>query len=196
MPPAACRASSVVFRAIASDLLAAASQLLADVQRFGLQMVEFRMMVDAEGGAASTSASTQARTAIQRFSAPASHDIPLSVRSRSSDDRRPTRKARRRERPGRVAGLLKASGVSVLADISLAANGRTLTQMDDEGFVRIVARASDYRVLGAQAVAGASELTSSLALAIEMGAVLEDFAGAIGAHLTRSEAIHEAALGA
>jgi hypothetical protein len=25
---------------------------LADVQRFGLQMVEFRMMVDAEGGAA------------------------------------------------------------------------------------------------------------------------------------------------
>jgi dihydrolipoamide dehydrogenase len=87
--------------------------------------------------------------------------------------------------------------VSVLADISLAANGRTLTQMDDEGFVRIVARVSDHRVLGAQAVgAGASELTSSLALAIEMGAVLEDIAGAIGAHPTRSEAIHEAALGA
>jgi hypothetical protein len=52
MPSAACRASSVVFRAIATDSLAAASQLLADVQRFGLQMVEFRMMVDAEGGAA------------------------------------------------------------------------------------------------------------------------------------------------
>jgi dihydrolipoamide dehydrogenase len=39
-------------------------------------------------------------------------------------------------------------------------------------------------------------LTSSLALAIEMGAVLEDIAGTIGAHPTRSEAIHEAALGA
>jgi hypothetical protein len=52
MPFAACRASSVVFRAIATDSLAAASQLLADVQRFGLQMVEFRMMVDGEGGAA------------------------------------------------------------------------------------------------------------------------------------------------
>jgi dihydrolipoamide dehydrogenase len=50
---------------------------------------------------------------------------------------------------------------------------------------------------GAQAVgAGVSELTSSLALAIEMGAVLEDIAGTIGAHPTRSEAIHEAALGA
>ena len=52
MPSAAGRASSVVFRAIATDSLAAASQLLADVQRFGQQMVEFRMMVDAEGGAA------------------------------------------------------------------------------------------------------------------------------------------------
>jgi hypothetical protein len=52
MPSAGCRASTVAFRAIATDSLAAASQLLADVQRFGLQMVEFRMMVDVEGGAA------------------------------------------------------------------------------------------------------------------------------------------------
>jgi len=52
MPSAACRASSVAFRAIATDSLAAASQLLADVQRFGLQIVEFRMVVDGEGGAA------------------------------------------------------------------------------------------------------------------------------------------------
>ena len=52
MSTTACRASSIVFRAIATDSLAAASQLLADVQRFGLQMVEFRMMVDAEGTAA------------------------------------------------------------------------------------------------------------------------------------------------
>jgi hypothetical protein len=50
-------------------------------------MVEFRMMVDVEGGAAIDFGTTQGRTTIQRF-APASHDIPLSVRSRSSDDRR------------------------------------------------------------------------------------------------------------
>jgi dihydrolipoamide dehydrogenase len=63
--------------------------------------------------------------------------------------------------------------------------------MDDEGFARIVARANDHLVLGAQAVgAGVSELTSSLALAME--AVLED----IDAHPTRSEAIHEATPGA
>src|SRR5437867_7966775 len=49
--------------------------------------------------------------------------------------------------------------------------------MDDADFVRIVARTSDHLVMGAQAVgAGVSELTSSLALAIEMGAVLEDIA--------------------
>jgi hypothetical protein len=52
MPSAGCSTSTVVFRAVATDSLAAASQLLADVQRFGLQMVEFRMMVDGEGGAA------------------------------------------------------------------------------------------------------------------------------------------------
>ena len=34
-------------------------------------------------------------------------------------------------------------------DIPVVANGRALTQMDDEGFVRIVARVSDHLVLGA-----------------------------------------------
>ena len=69
--------------------------------------------------------------------------------------------------------------------------------MDDEGFVRIVARTSDRLVLGAQAVeAQVSELTSSLALAIAMRAVREEIAGTIGAGPTRREAIHEAASGA
>ncbi|UPK01086.1 hypothetical protein IVB05_25700 [Bradyrhizobium sp. 170] len=68
--------------------------------------------------------------------------------------------------------------------------------MNDGGFVRIVARANDYLVRARRRGAGVSELTSSLALAIEMGAVLEDIAGTIGAHPTRSEAIHEAAPGA
>jgi len=92
----------------------------------------------------------------------------------------------------------KADGHDIkVATFPFAANGRALTQMDDAGFVRIVARAGDHLVLGAQAVgAGVSELTSSLALAIEMGAVLEDIAGTIGAHPTRSEAIHEVAFGA
>jgi len=92
----------------------------------------------------------------------------------------------------------KAEGLDItVTTFPFAANGRALTQMNEEGFVRIVARADDHLVLGGQAVgAGVSELTSSLALAIEMGAVLEDVAGTIGAHPTRSEAIHEAAFGA
>jgi hypothetical protein len=97
MPSAKCRASSVVFRAIATDSLAAASQLLADVQRFGLRMVEFRMMVDVEGGAAIDFGVDARPDHDPAVLCSASHDIPRSVRSRSSDDRRPTPKPRRRE---------------------------------------------------------------------------------------------------
>ena len=64
-------------------------------------------------------------------------------------------------------------------------------------FARIVARTSDHLVLGAQPVgAGVSEFTLSLRLATKMGAVLEDIPGTVGAHPTRSEAIHEAVPGA
>ena len=49
--------------------------------------------------------------------------------------------------------------------------------------------------LGLQAVgAGVSELSSAFALAIEMGARLEDIAGTIHAHPTRGEALQEASL--
>ena len=50
-------------------------------------------------------------------------------------------------------------------------------------------------MLGIQAVgAGVSELSAAFALAIEMGARLEDIAGTIHAHPTESEAFQEAAL--
>ncbi len=75
------------------------------------------------------------------------------------------------------------------------ANGRAMTKQDDEGFVRIVARKDNHVVLGVQAVgAGVSELSSAFALALEMGARLEDVALTIHAHPTQSEAFHEAAL--
>ena len=75
------------------------------------------------------------------------------------------------------------------------ANGRAMTKQDDEGFVRIVARKDNHVVLGLQAVgAGVSELSSAFALALEMGARLEDVALTIHAHPTQSEAFHEAAL--
>jgi hypothetical protein len=50
MPNAVSHGPCAVYRAIACDALAAASQLLADVQRFGFS--EFRMAPDVQGGAA------------------------------------------------------------------------------------------------------------------------------------------------
>lgn len=76
-----------------------------------------------------------------------------------------------------------------------SANGRAMSMADEGGFVRVVARADNHLVLGIQAVgAGVSELSAGCALAIEMGARLEDIAGTIHAHPTRSEAFQEAAL--
>jgi dihydrolipoamide dehydrogenase len=59
----------------------------------------------------------------------------------------------------------------------------------------VVALKADHRVLGLQAVgAHVAELSGEFALALEMGAVLEDIAGTIHVHPTLSEATHEAAL--
>jgi dihydrolipoamide dehydrogenase len=77
------------------------------------------------------------------------------------------------------------------------ANGRALSMEagDGGGFVRVVARKSDHRVVGLQAVgAHVSELSGEFAMSIEMGARLEDLAGTIHVHPTLSEAVHEAAL--
>ena len=58
--------------------------------------------------------------------------------------------------------------------------------------MRIVARADNHVVLGVHAVgAGVSELSAAFALALEMGARLEDVAATIHAHPTLSEAFHE-----
>ena len=76
-----------------------------------------------------------------------------------------------------------------------SANGRAMTTQSEDGFVRVVARADTNLVLGLQAVgAGVSELSSAFSLALEMGARLEDIAGTIHAHPTRSEGLQEAAL--
>jgi dihydrolipoamide dehydrogenase len=79
----------------------------------------------------------------------------------------------------------------------LAANGRALSMRagDDGGFVRVVARRSDHRIVGVQAVGRhVSELSAIFAHAIEMGEALEDVADIIHAHPTLGESFHEAAL--
>jgi dihydrolipoamide dehydrogenase len=76
-----------------------------------------------------------------------------------------------------------------------SANGRSMTKLSEDGFVRVVARADNHLVLGIQAVGqGVSELAAAFGLALEMGARLEDIAGTIHAHPTQGEAFQEAAL--
>ncbi|MGB0284346.1 MAG: dihydrolipoyl dehydrogenase [Candidatus Poseidoniaceae archaeon] len=92
----------------------------------------------------------------------------------------------------------KAAGHPVITGkFPLAANGRSLTMEAEKtgGFIRVVAREDDHRVLGIQGVGThISELVGEWTLALEMGAVLEDLAGTIHAHPTMTEMTHEAVL--
>jgi len=81
------------------------------------------------------------------------------------------------------------------AQFPFSANGRALTLEAGDGFVRVVARRDNHRIVGWQAVGReVSELASVFGQSIEMGARLEDVAGTIHAHPTLGEAVHEAAL--
>jgi len=89
-----------------------------------------------------------------------------------------------------------AAGIEAkVGSFPFRANGRAMTLLGEDGFVRIVARADNHLVLGIQAVGqGVSELAAAFSLAIEMGARLEDIAGTIHAHPTLGEAFPEAAM--
>lgn len=90
----------------------------------------------------------------------------------------------------------KEQGIEAKSQVfPFSANGRAMTMEGEDGFVRVVARADNHVILGVQAVGkGVAELSASFALALEMGARLEDVAGTIHAHPTQSEAFHEASL--
>lgn len=94
----------------------------------------------------------------------------------------------------------KKKGESVITGkFPLAASGRALSMEGgaDGGFVRITARESDHVILGIHAVGKhVSEMSGEFALAIEMGARLEDIAGTIHVHPTLTECFAEAALAA
>jgi dihydrolipoamide dehydrogenase len=100
-----------------------------------------------------------------------------------------------------VAGMLpddaNAAGIeAATAVFPFSASGRALTLEAgaDGGFVRIVARKDDQRVLGIQAVGHqVAELAGEFAHALAMGAVLDDLAHTIHVHPTFGEAIGEAA---
>lgn len=92
----------------------------------------------------------------------------------------------------------KAKGIEVgSAKYPWSANGRAHTLADPSGQTKVLFDPATTRVLGVGLVGPrAGELVSEAALAIEMGAVLEDLAVSIHTHPTLSETINEAALAA
>ncbi|MBP8184161.1 MAG: dihydrolipoyl dehydrogenase [Rhodoferax sp.] len=93
------------------------------------------------------------------------------------------------------ADAAKAGLECISAHFPFAANGRAMTLESTDGFVRVVARRDNHRIVGWQAVgAGVSELSTAFSHSLEMGATLEDVAGTIHAHPTLGEAVQEAAL--
>jgi dihydrolipoamide dehydrogenase len=96
---------------------------------------------------------------------------------------------------GLTADEAREQGFDVaVGRVPFGANGRALTLDRTEGFVRVVADESAGFVLGGQVVGPeASELVAELALAIELGATVEDVAATVHTHPTLAEAVAEAA---
>jgi dihydrolipoamide dehydrogenase len=81
-----------------------------------------------------------------------------------------------------------------VGEMPFNASGRAMTTGHTEGFARIVADEETGFVLGGQIVGPeASELIAEVALAVEMGATLEDVAATVHTHPTLAEAVMEAA---
>lgn len=90
----------------------------------------------------------------------------------------------------------KANGYDQLkiGKFPFAANGRAVSMMETDGFVKIIAEAATHRILGVHIVGPeASNLISEAVLAIESGSVLEDLALSIHPHPTLGETMMEAA---
>lgn len=89
----------------------------------------------------------------------------------------------------------KAKGIQVqVGQFPFGANGRALSVGEPEGFVKMIGDARTGRLLGVHIVgAEASNLISEAALALEMGAHVEDLALTVHAHPTLPETLMEAA---
>lgn len=98
------------------------------------------------------------------------------------------------------AGLLESECIEKgykdlkIGKFPFAANGRAVSIMETDGFVKIIADAKTHVVLGVHMVGPeVSNLISEAVLAIEMGARLEDIALSIHPHPTLGEAVMETA---
>ncbi len=97
---------------------------------------------------------------------------------------------------GRTEAECKKDGFTELSigKFPFGANGRAVSIMETDGFVKIIADKKTNVVLGVHIVGPeASNLISEAALAIEMGATLEDLALTIHPHPTLGETVMECA---
>lgn len=82
----------------------------------------------------------------------------------------------------------------LISKFPFAGNGRAVSIMETDGFVKMIADAKTHIILGVHIVGPeASNLISEAVLAIEMGARLEDIALSIHPHPTLGETMMEAA---
>ena len=99
---------------------------------------------------------------------------------------------------GRTEEELRAAGTKFRAGkFPFSANGRARAMNRTDGFVKVLADASEDRVLGVHIVgAGAGEMIHEAAVLMEFGGSAEDLARTCHAHPTMSEAVREAAMAA
>jgi len=92
----------------------------------------------------------------------------------------------------------KAQNLAVkVAQVRFNANSKAVIEGENDGYIRIVARADDERVIGASLVGPhVTELVHELVLAAQAGLTLGDVAATIHAHPTLAEGVGEAVLGA
>jgi dihydrolipoamide dehydrogenase len=96
---------------------------------------------------------------------------------------------------GMTADEAKEAGIEVVTKkYPMSANGKTLIEGLGRGFIKLVARADDHKIIGAHMLCGrASDLIGELSVAIGCGMTLEDVGNIIHPHPSFTEAIMEAA---
>jgi len=97
---------------------------------------------------------------------------------------------------GKTEQELKAAGVKYkIGKFPFAANSRAKTNLDSEGFVKMITEEETDRILGVHIMGpNAGEMIAEGVLAVEYGASSEDIARTSHAHPTLSEAFKEAAM--
>lgn len=89
----------------------------------------------------------------------------------------------------------KEAGIDVITKkFPTSANGKTIIEELDRGFIKLVASKEDHTLLGAQLMCGrATDIIGELAVAIANGLTIEEVANTIHPHPTFVEAVCEAA---